>query len=662
MDSVLFFYEFFAGVSSGVFVEGWKKLTDFFERWTVDKSSELYRVAEWGGGYFRVSENGDMLVQPSPKATDRAVSIPEIVEGLKDRGLDMPVLLRIENILDAQISELNETFIAAMKNLGYRGAFMGAYPIKVNQQKQVIDAMVHYGAPYHHGLEAGSKAELIAAMGMMVDKQAPLICNGYKDEEFVDLALHAVKLGFRCILVLEMPSELPLIIDRSRALGAKPVLGVRIKLAMQGGGHWAESGGERSIFGLNTTQLINAVDLLKEEGMLDCLQMVHYHLGSQISNIREIRTAVGEACRVYTGLVKEGARMQYIDLGGGLAVDYDGSQSNFLSSRNYSLNEYCTDIIEAVMTTLDEEEIPHPTIITETGRALVAYYSVLLFNVLDKTVFEPESLPEKLPEDGPPQLVNMLDSLNNLSIRNLQETLNDAIYYRDEVRQLFNRGQITLRERSLAENLFWTILNRILKTAKELKNVPAEINEIERLLSDIYYCNFSLFQSLPDSWAIDQLFPVMPIHRLNEKPTRNAIIADITCDCDGKIDRFVDRFGSKRFLPLHEMNDSEEYYLGVFLVGAYQETLGDLHNLLGDTNVVTVSLHQDGKYDFSGELEGDTVADILSYVEYDPKRLLMKFRKTAETAVKEGLISPLERKEVMQAYEAGLRGYTYFER
>jgi arginine decarboxylase len=639
-----------------------EELADFFERWTVEKSSELYRVAEWSGGYFRVSENGDMLVQPSPKATDRAVSIPEIVEGLKERGLDMPVLLRIENILDAQISELNETFIAAMKDLGYHGNFMGAYPIKVNQQKQVIDAMVHYGAPYHHGLEAGSKAELIAAMGMMVDRQAPLICNGYKDEEFVDLALHAVKLGFRCILVVEMPSELPLIIERSRALGAKPVLGVRIKLAMQGGGHWAESGGERSIFGLNTTQLIHAVDLLQKEGMLDCLQMVHYHLGSQISNIREIRTAVGEACRVYAGLVKEGAAMQYIDLGGGLAVDYDGSQSNFLSSRNYTLNEYCTDIIEAVMTTLDEDDIAHPTIITETGRALVAYYSVLLFNVLDKTVFEPDSLPEKLPEDGPPQLINMLESMENLSIRNLQETLNDAIYYRDEVRQLFNRGQITLRERSLAENLFWTILNRILKIGKELKNAPAEINEIERLLSDIYYCNFSLFQSLPDSWAIDQLFPVMPIHRLNEKPTRNAIIADITCDCDGKIDRFVDRFGAKRFLPLHEMNDSEEYYLGVFLVGAYQETLGDLHNLLGDTNVVTVSLHQDGKYDFSGELEGDTVADILSYVEYDPKRLLMKFRKTAETAVKEGLITPLERKEVMQAYEAGLRGYTYFER
>ena len=471
-----------------------------------------------------------------------------------------------------------------------------------------------------------------------------------------------MKLGFRCILVVEMPSELPLIIERSRALGATPVLGVRIKLSSQAGGHWAESGGERSIFGLNTTQLIDAVDLLVAEGMLHCLQMVHYHLGSQISNIREIRTAVNEACRVYAGLVKEGAAMKYLDLGGGLAVDYDGSQSNFLSSRNYSLNEYCTDICEAVMTTLDEQGIDHPIIITETGRALVAYYSVLLFNVLDRTVFEPDPLPSELPGGCHPQLANMLESLNGLSIRNIQETLNDTIFYRDEVRQLFNHGKISLRERSLGENIFWTTLNRILQTTKQMKNAPAEISEIERLLSDIYYCNFSLFQSLPDSWAIDQLFPVMPIHRLNERPTRNAILADITCDCDGKIDSFVDRFGAKRFLPLHELKESEEYYLGVFLVGAYQETLGDLHNLLGDTNVVTVSLHEDGKFDFSGELEGDTVADILSYVEYDPKRLLMKFRKTAELAVKEGLISPLERKTVMQVYEAGLRGYTYFER
>ena len=355
--------------------------------------------------------------------------------------------------------------------------------------------------------------------------------------------------------------------------------------------------------------------------------------------------------------------MKYLDLGGGLAVDYDGSQSNFLSSRNYSLNEYCTDIIEAVMTTLDEQDIDHPIIITETGRALVAYYSVLLFNVLDKTVFEPEPLPSALPKDCHPQLTNMLESLNGLSIRNIQETLNDTIFYRDEVRaavqprQDHPEGTVACRK-YLLDHPQPDSPDRQTVEKRARPSCPRS----RRLLSDIYYCNFSLFQSLPDSWAIDQLFPVMPIHRLNEKPTRNAIVADITCDCDGKIDSFVDRFGAKRFLPLHELKESEEYYLGVFLVGAYQETLGDLHNLLGDTNVVTVSLHEDGKYDFSGELEGDTVADILSYVEYDPKRLLMKFRKTAETAVKDGLISPLERKTVMQVYEAGLRGYTYFER
>ena len=637
-------------------------MSSLLERWTTEKSSELYRVEEWSGGYFRVSPGGEMLVQRSEKAPDDAVSIPEIISGLKDRGLDMPVLLRIENILETQISELNETFISAMNTLGYRGNFMGAYPIKVNQQKQVVDAMVHFGAKYHHGLEAGSKAELIVAMGMMVDWDAPLICNGYKDEEFIDLALHATRLGFHCVLVVEMPSELQLIIERAKKLATKPLLGVRLKLASQAGGHWAESGGERSIFGLNTTQLIQAVDLLKKEDMLDCLQMVHYHLGSQISNIREIRSAIGEACRVYSGLVKEGAPMGMLDMGGGLAVDYDGSQSNFLSSRNYSLKEYCIDVVEAVMTNLDEQGVEHPTIITETGRALVAYYSVLLFNVLDKTVFKPTAPPDVNGCEMHPQIEYMLVTLRDLSIRNIQESLNDAIYYRDEIHQLFNHGKISLRQRSLAENIFWTTLSSILDVSKEIKNPPPAISDIERILSDIYYCNFSLFQSLPDSWAIDQLFPVMPVHRLDEMPERNAILADITCDCDGKMDKFVDRFGARRYLPLHELKETEEYYLGVFLVGAYQETLGDLHNLLGDTNVVTVRLEGGGKFDFVGELEGDSVADILSYVEYDPKRLAMKFRKTAEKAVGEGRITAQERKEIMQAYEAGLRGYTYFER
>jgi arginine decarboxylase len=636
------------------------------ERWNKTKSAELYGISEWGSGYFDVNENGDVMVMPFPGDKSRAVSIPEIISGIQARGLDMPVLLRIENILDSQITLLNESFITAMRDLGYRGTFMGAYPIKVNQQQQVIEEITQFGSRYHHGLEAGSKAELIAAMGMLRDKEAMLICNGYKDEEFVDMALYATKMGFNCVLVVEMPGELPLIIERSKALGARPILGVRIKITSQANSHWAESGGELSIFGLNTRQVIEAVDLLKAEEMIDCLQLVHYHLGSQISNIREIRTAVGEACRVYAGLATEGANMRYLDLGGGLAVDYDGSQTNFMSSRNYSLDEYCIDIVEAVMTTLDDEQnehkVEHPVIITESGRALVAYYSMLLFNVLDVTRFEPEPPPATLPEDTHATIRYMFDTLKGLSVRNLQEGFNDAIYYRDEARQLFSHGKITLRERAMAESIFWTTVNEIARLSDQLKHVPPDLANIHNVASDVYYCNFSVFQSLPDAWAIGQLFPVLPVHRLHEEPTRQGMLTDITCDCDGKIDRFIDRQGVKRTLPLHELKENEEYYLGAFLVGAYQETLGDLHNLLGDTNVVTVKIRENGEYDFVGELEGDSVADVLSYVEYDPKALQVRFRETAENAVREGSITPQERREIMRAYDRGLRGYTYFER
>jgi arginine decarboxylase len=368
-----------------------------FERWNIEKSADLYGINDWGGGYFSLADNGDMLVMPTPGESSNAVSIPDIVEGMKARGLDMPVLLRIENILDSRITELNESFLSAINDLDYQGTYIGAYPIKVNQQEQVVEKITHYGSRYHHGLEAGSKAELIAAMSMLKDKDAPLICNGYKDQEFIDLGLYASKIGYFCILVVEMPSELPLIIERAKALNATPILGIRIKLSSQAGGHWADSGGDRSIFGLDTTQIIKAIDLLKKNNMLACLQLVHYHLGSQISNIREIRTAVNEACRVYAGLYQEGANVKYLDLGGGLAVDYDGSQSNFLSSKNYTLTEYCIDIVEGVMTSLDDQQIPHPTIITESGRSIVAYYSMLLFNVLDVTKFQPEPLPEVRP-------------------------------------------------------------------------------------------------------------------------------------------------------------------------------------------------------------------------------------------------------------------------
>jgi len=638
-------------------------MKDSLERWTVEKSADLYSIHNWGAGYFNISEKGDVVVTPMKNSgKEVTISLMDIVSGIKDRGLDMPVLIRIENILDSQISLIHENFGNAIRNLGYKGVFKGVYPIKVNQQREVVEEVTKFGARYHHGLEAGSKAELIAALAMLKDPEACLICNGYKDEEFVDLGLYACKMGYKCFFVIEMPSELTLILERSEILNIRPLLGIRIKLSSTAGGHWTESCGDRSIFGLNINQLVDVIDKLKEKNMLDCLQLLHYHIGSQVPNIRDIRSAALEASQVYSGLVREGAKMGYLDLGGGLAVDYDGSHTNYMHSRNYTLDEYCSDVIETIMTTLDTNDIGHPTIITESGRATVAYYSVLLFNILDVSQFQALPLPENLPEDTPELILNISDVLKSINIRNIQECYNDALYYRDEIRQRFKHGDITLRDRSLGEMIFWHIIQRIASESKKLKYVPQELKGIDTVLADIYYGNFSVFQSLPDAWAIDHHFPIMPIHRLTEEPTRQGIVADITCDCDGKIDKFIDIHGVKDALPLHELRNDEEYYLGVFLVGAYQETLGDLHNLLGDTNVVSIRVEEDGDYSFVREIEGDSVADVLTYVEYDPKQMIVEFRKTAEEAIRKGLITPHERRKIMDAYETGLRGYTYFER
>ncbi|HBP38254.1 MAG TPA: biosynthetic arginine decarboxylase, partial [Clostridiales bacterium] len=504
--------------------------------------------------------------------------------------------------------------------------------------------------------------ELIAALSVMRDKEACLICNGYKDSEFIDLCLYAVKMGFKCFFVIEIPSELDSVMERSQALGITPNIGIRIKLSAQAGGHWTESGGDRSIFGLNVTQVISIVDRLKDRGMLESLKLLHYHLGSQIPNIRDIRSAVLEATQIYAELVKEGAPMGYLDLGGGLAVDYDGSNTNYVNSRNYSIEEYCTDIVEAVMSVLDPASVAHPVLITESGRATVAYYSVLLMNVLGVEKLEKYELPDHLEANTPEQIKNLFDVYMSISLKNLQECYNDALYYRDEIRDMFKHGRISLRERSFSEKIFWNTINQIAREQRKLKNPPPDFADLDSAISDIYYCNFSVFQSIPDSWAIDQLFPIMPIHRLLESPGRSAVIADITCDCDGKIDRFIDLHDVKRTLPLHELEESKDYYLGVFLVGAYQETLGDLHNLFGDTNVVSIRVNPDGSFDLVKEIHGDSVADVLSYVEFDPKRMITRFRQTAEAAIHDQLINAVDRKEIMQAYENGLRGYTYYER
>ncbi|VFQ46576.1 biosynthetic arginine decarboxylase [Desulfoluna butyratoxydans] len=635
---------------------------DKLERWTIEDSADVYGIRNWGSGYFDISEDGQVEVIPDPNAPDKKIRVLDVISGIRARGREMPVLLRIENILDSQIAHLHTSFQKAIDDFRYQGAFRGVYPIKVNQQMEVVEEVTQFGRQYHHGLEAGSKAELIAALSFLTDPEACLICNGYKDEEFVDLALWATKMGLNCFLVVEMPEELELIMRRAEALDTRPNLGVRIKLASRAGGHWTESGGDRSIFGLNTTQVVALVDRLKETEMLDCLKLLHYHLGSQIPNIRDIRSAVLEACRIYAGLSEEGAAMGYLDLGGGLAVDYDGSHTNFASSRNYSIDEYCADIIETVMGVMDDQELAHPTIVTESGRATVAYYSMLLFNILDVGRLEPQPFLDEVSEETPDVIISLMEVLQGLTLKNIQECFNDAIYYRDEVRQRFKHGELNLRERSMAENIFWHIIHTIARKVKHLKRVPKELEGIEEALADIYYANFSVFQSLPDAWAIGHLFPTMPMHRLNEMPTRHGVIADITCDCDGKLDRFIDPHGVRNTLPLHELRENEEYYLGVFLVGAYQETLGDLHNLFGDTNVVSIRMQPDGTVDYVKEVSGDSVADVLEYVEYNPRGMLNRFRRTAEAAIRNGQITVEERYRIMQAYENGLQGYTYFER
>lgn len=626
-------------------------------QWSVEKSAELYSIHRWANDYFGVNDAGEVTV----KTLNTAIPLMDVVEGMVDRDMQMPVLLRVENILDAQIMRLNEAFRRAIKLYDYQNQYRGVYPIKVNQQAQVVEEIAAFGARYQHGFEVGSKPEMIAALSTLEEPESLIICNGYKDEEFIELGLQAIKLGFHCYFVLETPAELPIIIERSKALNIEPSIGVRVKMTTEVSGHWNSTSGDRSVFGLTSTQLIEVVDQLKAADMLHTLQLLHCHLGSQIPNIQQIRKGVVEACRYYCDLVGEGANLTHIDLGGGLAVDYSGAKSNDGHSRNYSLEEYCEDIVETLKQTLDEVGIDHPVIVTESGRATVAYASILLFNILDTSNFQPINLPEN--EVGEHVLLSSMRSIvNYLSADKVQECYNDAHFYRNEVRELFKRGQINLRARSVAENLFLDVLNKISDLLDEMERVPAELEGLKHSLADIYYGNFSLFQSLPDIWAIDQLFPIMPIHRLNERPDREAVLADITCDCDGKIDRFIGEYEAEKTLPLHALKDNEEYYLGVFLVGAYQETLGDLHNLFGDTNVVSVRINADETFDFVKEIHGDTISDVLSYVEFQPKEMQVRYRNNAERAVKEGRITAKERQQMIKTFNASMSGYTYYEK
>ena len=629
--------------------------------WSPAESAELYGIRNWGAGYFDINDKGEVTVSAQVDGAPVSVSLMDIIAGMQQRGLQMPVLVRLDNLLDAQIALLNETFAKAIQAVGYQAEYRGVFPIKVNQQCSVIEEIARVGAFYGHGLEAGSKAELLIALAYLEPDKGYIICNGYKDDEFVDLALQSLRLGFNCIIVVETPTELPIILEASKRLGVRPKLGVRVKLAAKVEGHWNESSGDRSIFGLTTAQIVELLDELRAAEMLDCLQLLHYHLGSQIPNIRDIRGGVQEACRYYVALKQEGAALGYLDLGGGLGVDYDGSQTSSHHSKNYSLDEYCTDVIETIMSTLAPTGVPHPVIVTESGRATVAYSSVLLFNILDVTSYEPSETAPVVPEDEHELVKNLREVLTGVSAKAAKECYNDANYYREEIRELFRRGQIKLRSLSRAENIYLHIIWAIIGVLQKARRVPAGFEGLEESLADIYYGNFSVFQSLPDVWAINQVFPVIPVHRHTEAPTRRAILADITCDSDGKIDTFIESSGMTHTLPVHSWSEGKPYYFGVFLVGAYQETLGDLHNLMGDTNVASVRLQQNGSFEFLREMSGDSISDVLSYVEYQPQQLLERLRKTAEHAVKKDRISLAQRQEILQSFADSLRGYTYYE-
>jgi arginine decarboxylase len=630
------------------------------QRWTIADSLETYSIRQWGAGYFGINEKGNVMVHPGGPATP-SFDLKELVDEVRRRGISLPLLVRFTDVLRHRVVHLNEAFKKAIGEAGYKSIYRGVFPIKVNQHRFVVEQIVDAGKPYGYGLEAGSKPELLAVMALLEDPEALIVCNGYKDEEYVETALYASKLGRKVVMVIEKPTELMLIAEVARKTGIRPRLGMRVRLSTRGAGKWEASGGDRSKFGLSSSELMDAIAFCREAGLLDCFELLHFHLGSQISNIRNVKNALREVGRFFIEVHRQGAPLKYIDVGGGLGVDYDGSQTNFASSMNYTTEEYANDVVFSVMEACDAAGVPHPMLVSESGRAVVAHHAVLVTEVLGNSDFDVPPAPEVTPEGAPGVIKNLFSAFRDVTNKNLLETYHDATEYKDEVLTLFSLGHLNLEQRVLAENMFWAICHKILKVARETGEMPEELETLEHQLSDTYFCNFSVFQSLPDSWAIDQLFPVMPLHRLTERPTRRAVLADITCDSDGKIEKFIDKREVKDDLELHALND-DEYYLGIFLVGAYQEILGDLHNLFGDTHAVQVSLAPGGGYLIDRVVEGDTVTEVLNSVAYNKDDLVAKMRVLTERALREGKITLDESRQILRVYEAGLAGYTYLER
>lgn len=628
-------------------------------RWRIDDSAELYNINGWGLKYFTINDKGHVTV--TPREGSAGVDLKELMDELQVRDVTSPVLVRFPDILDNRIEKISRCFKQAADEYGYTAQNFIIYPIKVNQMRPVVEEIVSHGKKFNIGLEAGSKPELHAVLAINIDENSLIICNGYKDENYIELALLAQKMGRRIFLVVEKLNELKLIASISKRLKIRPNVGIRIKLASSGSGKWEESGGDVSKFGLNSSELLEALDILEKNKMKDCLHLIHFHIGSQVTKIRRIKNALREASQFYVQLHNMGFDIDFVDIGGGLGVDYDGTRSSSSeSSMNYSIQEYVNDSISSLVDACIKNDIPQPNIITESGRSLTAHHSVLIFEVLETATLPSWDENEEISDSDHELVHDMYQLWESINQPRLIESWHDALQIREEALDLFGLGMLDLRTRAQVERLFWSVAREVFAIASEIKHAPEELKKISKMLPDKYFCNFSLFQSLPDSWAIDQIFPIMPISRLDEKPDRTATIQDITCDSDGKIDNFISTRNFNYHLPVHTLT-KEPYYIGVFLVGAYQEILGDMHNLFGDTNAVHVSVYKD-RYEIDQVIDGETVAEVLDYVQFNPKKMVRSVETWVTSSMKAGIITPEEGREFLSNYRSGLYGYTYLEK
>lgn len=629
------------------------------KKWHIEDSADLYNINGWGVSYFGINEKGHIMV--TPKKNGIEIDLREVMDELALRDISAPVLLRFPDILDNRIESMSCCYKKAAAEYGFKAECFSVYPIKVNQMHPVVEEVISHGQKFNLGLEAGSKPELHAVIAVNAENDSLIICNGYKDESYIELALLAQKMGKRVYLVIEKMNELDLIAEISKRLNIRPKIGIRIKLGTSGSGKWEDSGGDASKFGLTSSELLEALNKLEEIDLADCLKLIHFHIGSQVTNIRHIKTAIREASQFYVQLHKMGFPVDFIDAGGGLGVDYDGTRSaSSESSVNYSMQEYVNDVMYQIIDAADKNGLPHPNIITESGRSLAAHHSVLVIQVLE-TASLPE-MPEEWevsPDDH--QLVKDLYEIwDNLTQRSALENWHDAQQIRDETLELFSHGIIDLRTRAQIEKLYWSVTREINSIASQMKRVPEELHKINKLLADKYFCNFSLFQSLPDSWGVGQVFPIVPLQRLDERPERHATLQDITCDSDGKVASYIAENTITNSLPVHALRPGEPYYLGVFLVGAYQEILGDMHNLFGDTNAVHISVTKDG-YKIDQTIDGETIDDVLDYVDWDTKKMVRTLETWVKRSIKQGRITVEEGKEFLNTYRSGLYGYTYLE-